>query len=49
MESEIVEVRGLIDLLFDLLNGKIKIRWVDCEELVLFAHYSGNTASERSV
>ena len=39
MESEIVEVCGLIDLLFDLLNGKIKIRWGDCEELVLFAHY----------
>lgn len=40
MESEIVEVRGLIDLLFDLLNGKIKIRWGDCEELVLFAYYA---------
>lgn len=32
-----MEVRGLIDLLFDLLNGKIKIRWGDCEELV-FLH-----------
>ena len=31
-----MEVRGLIDLLFDLLNGKIKIRWGDCEEIVLF-------------
>ena len=28
-----VAVRGLVDLLFDLLNGKINAQWVSCSLL----------------